>query len=72
VQIYVTRATPAIATWNPDTVPRPRWYVGKVTRDGSIAFRIPVVNPGDYRLVARLHGSAKPRFFVASGGFRVQ
>jgi hypothetical protein len=72
VQIYVTPATPATGTWNPDTIPQPRWYVGKVTRDGSIAFRIPVVKRGDYRLVARLGGSAKPRFFVASGGFRVR
>jgi hypothetical protein len=71
VQIYVTRATPPRA-WNPDMILRPRWYVGKVTRDGSIAFRIPVLKGGDYWLVARLGAGAEPRFFVASGSFRVQ
>ena len=46
--------------------------VGRITRNGTIRFRVPHLRAGRYHLVARVRTDAGERWFPSSGTFRIR
>lgn len=46
--------------------------VGRISASGTLRFRVPHVRPGRYHLLARIRTDAGPRWFPASGTFRIR
>ncbi len=72
VPVYLSRVRPG--PMNFSALPRPRWLLGRVSATGKLAFTIPHVAAGRYRLIARMTfgGSTVPQYLPASRVFMVR
>lgn len=70
VRVYITPLVHTI--WGTAVEPKPRWSVGTLDGKGRLAFRVPALPQGRYRLVAyATSGFEKPQFVPATNGFTV-
>ncbi|MBA2460613.1 MAG: hypothetical protein H0V45_02400 [Actinobacteria bacterium] len=70
MRIYITPLVPTI--WGKGVEPRPRWPVGKLNGEGRLAFRMPDLPRGEYRLIAyATWGFGTAQFVPATNGFTV-
>lgn len=68
VVVYLRRGPRARSRPDPDTLRR----VARVTRNGTIRFRVPHVSRGRYHLLARIPTDTGGRWFPVSGSFRIR
>ncbi len=68
VRIFVS---PWTSSRRVSTSPEARRFVGRVGSGGKLAFRIPSVRAGEYRLIAYVTWPPSSRFLPVSGAFRI-